>query len=586
MRRSIIGFSGVVLLCGFGGILVACASGLRDSSQQTTYYEVQFLASEGGRIVGRQIQTIPEGGTSEPVTAVAEEGYYFVGWSDGNSMTNNTDESITQSVRVLENVSEGRGYLAIFEKITLYLSYSLEGNGRLDGETVQSLKYGDDASTVTAIPDEGCQFNGWSDGVKEESRTDLDVQESITVTALFGPLTKTYEYDYKYATGGDMAQEEVSLIYGALDTVTLPVPTREHCTFDGWYSDDTFTQRVSDETGRIVVQEDVLLYGNGTKLFANWISDNQREYKILFVYVTEVNAYIPEKTMSWWGRVQYSMTDTEKQICHMITQKIAFELNDMRVANFIVDEYFTKETITEEHITQGGASGYKVSDLDARNIPEIADMLDDYQSILVSFSMNDWENNFRTSAGAAGPKYGWVHWESTVSELFAHGEPLEVLLDENSIYWNGAIGTYIHELTHTIEGQIHAFEYHVAIAGHWSMGGDRIEITKLYLMGRVDVDGENVGIPYGFWTGDTISVKYNVTSGGHIERGEVENVSLMGLASEQTVVRGYNALPVVAVANSGYEFVGWSDGVKTAQRHDINVQSEISVTAIFRKIEE
>ena len=36
--------------------------------------------------------------------------------------------------------------------------------------------------------------------------------------------------------------------------------------------------------------------------------------------------------------------------------------------------------------------------------------------------------------------------------------------------------------------------------------------------------------------------------------------------------------------NEGYYFVQWSDGVKTAERHDSNILSDLSVTAEFKKI--
>ena len=51
----------------------------------------------------------------------------------------------------------------------------------------------------------------------------------------------------------------------------------------------------------------------------------------------------------------------------------------------------------------------------------------------------------------------------------------------------------------------------------------------------------------------------------------------------QTVSQGSNGTAVTAVANTGYTFVEWSDGVLTATRTDLNVQGNINVTAIFKK---
>ncbi|MBR2302607.1 MAG: leucine-rich repeat domain-containing protein [Clostridia bacterium] len=50
----------------------------------------------------------------------------------------------------------------------------------------------------------------------------------------------------------------------------------------------------------------------------------------------------------------------------------------------------------------------------------------------------------------------------------------------------------------------------------------------------------------------------------------------------QTVDEGKDGSEVIAVANSGYVFVKWSDGITTANRTDKNVQKDLSVTAEFK----
>ena len=52
-------------------------------------------------------------------------------------------------------------------------------------------------------------------------------------------------------------------------------------------------------------------------------------------------------------------------------------------------------------------------------------------------------------------------------------------------------------------------------------------------------------------------------------------------ASPQTVAYGGSGGAVTAVANTGYHFVSWSDGVLTATRTDTNVLADITVTASF-----
>jgi len=52
----------------------------------------------------------------------------------------------------------------------------------------------------------------------------------------------------------------------------------------------------------------------------------------------------------------------------------------------------------------------------------------------------------------------------------------------------------------------------------------------------------------------------------------------------QVVVDGASGSAVTAVADTGYTFTQWSDGVLTASRTDIAVTSAISVTALFEVI--
>ena len=52
----------------------------------------------------------------------------------------------------------------------------------------------------------------------------------------------------------------------------------------------------------------------------------------------------------------------------------------------------------------------------------------------------------------------------------------------------------------------------------------------------------------------------------------------------QTVLENTDGSAVIAIANEGYEFIGWSDGVQTAERQDTSVSENITVTAQFELI--
>ncbi len=53
----------------------------------------------------------------------------------------------------------------------------------------------------------------------------------------------------------------------------------------------------------------------------------------------------------------------------------------------------------------------------------------------------------------------------------------------------------------------------------------------------------------------------------------------------QEVERGQNAKKVTAVAKSGWQFIGWDDGITTPDRIDKDVQGDIFVMALFEEVE-
>ncbi len=82
-------------------------------------YTLTYTAGAGGTLSGKTPQTVNHGGIAEPVTAVADTGYQFVDWSDGNTDNPRTDTNVTKAIRVTANfalkVIEGEGEPATSE---------------------------------------------------------------------------------------------------------------------------------------------------------------------------------------------------------------------------------------------------------------------------------------------------------------------------------------------------------------------------------------------------------------------------------------------------------------------------------------
>jgi uncharacterized repeat protein (TIGR02543 family) len=96
----------------------------------------------------------------------------------------------------------------------------------------------------------------------------------------------------------------------------------------------------------------------------------------------------------------------------------------------------------------------------------------------------------------------------------------------------------------------------------WSDGVTTAARTDTNVTGNISVTAS--------FTINTYTLTYTAGANGSISGTTPQNVNYGGSGTQ-----------VTAVANSGYHFVSWSDGVTTAARTDTNVTANISVTASF-----
>lgn len=68
------------------------------------------------------------------------------------------------------------------------VSYVIEEGGTFEGDEEQIIVKGTDATTVTAVADEGFVFKEWSDGYTYPTRTDKEILEDVTFVAVFVEL--------------------------------------------------------------------------------------------------------------------------------------------------------------------------------------------------------------------------------------------------------------------------------------------------------------------------------------------------------------------------------------------------------------
>lgn len=119
-------------------------------------YSLLYTAGEGGKIVGASYQGKNEAFTGTEVTAVADDGYKFVAWSDGLKLATRTDKADVRKELVATFVK--------VHKITFDCDTS---RGIVSGPFSQMVDDGNETIMVIALPRVGYKFSHWSNGLTD-----------------------------------------------------------------------------------------------------------------------------------------------------------------------------------------------------------------------------------------------------------------------------------------------------------------------------------------------------------------------------------------------------------------------------------
>lgn len=158
-------------------LLTGCGNTAGDDPDAVYTLSYTCEPADAGKILGESSFTLSAGETGGYVTAQAEKGYVFQKWSDGSTDPNRGGESVTGDTEI-KAIFTPRAY-------TLKYTSSTPVGGMIYGETDQSLYAGDKSTEVTAVPSAYYSFAGWSDGVKDYTRSGDTVTEDTEIQALF-----------------------------------------------------------------------------------------------------------------------------------------------------------------------------------------------------------------------------------------------------------------------------------------------------------------------------------------------------------------------------------------------------------------
>lgn len=230
MKLNKRGLSVVLSIMLIAVFFVGCNNS-ENSQQSGDSFLVKYSASNGGSIAGFTNQSVKSGEDAKEVTALADSGYVFSGWSDGKTDRTRLDLNITKSIDVTANFVE-----AVFD-----LKYTAGGGGKIEvgGEKKSDHLIQFDAfdfvndTKVTAVADDNYHFVEWSDGYKDITRIDTRVSGDETLVALFEIDSHVVSYTASYGGNVDGENKIVKeLDFG--DTVTVTAVADEFSTFEKW----------------------------------------------------------------------------------------------------------------------------------------------------------------------------------------------------------------------------------------------------------------------------------------------------------------------------------------------------------------
>ncbi|KMQ52126.1 cell wall/surface repeat protein [Chitinispirillum alkaliphilum] len=161
-------------------------------------------------------------------------GYSFQGWFLEKEFEN----------EIKEIVSGSTGDVKIYAKWSIN-SYTVTFDAQNGEEASQvSVNHGSIVSRPSDPSRLGYDFDGWYRNLESSVRWDFDEDEIVRDTTLYAKW-KLRRYSITYELGGGI-HDGNPVEYTVKDTFILNDPEKEHYTFEGWYADNRFSEKIVD----------------------------------------------------------------------------------------------------------------------------------------------------------------------------------------------------------------------------------------------------------------------------------------------------------------------------------------------------
>ena len=563
-------------------------------------YTLTYLSGLGGYISGTALQeNVPEDANGTAVTPTPNTGYEFVDWSDEATDNPRTDSSVSANVSVTAN----------FQVITYDLSYSAGANGSLTGTTSQTVNYGSNGTAVTAVPADGYNFIGWSDGVVTNPRTDSGVTADATVTASFA--SNSYNLIYTAGANGSLTGTATQLVTSGADGSAVTAVPATGYAFVNWSDSSTANPRTDTSVGsnlsvtaNFSTVNYTLTYSAGSNGSLTGTASQTVSYAADGTAVTAV----PSAGYSFvnWSDASTDNPRTDTSISGDVTVTANFSMNTFTLT-YTVDYRGTLTGSASQTINYGengtaitavansGFTFFRWSDGSTNN-PRTDTNITSNKSVRAYFILAAF-----TSAYTAGTNGTLVGQTSQSSYYAGSNRPVVAIPNEGYTFlsWSDGVTTdkrtdlgLSENINVTANFALKTYSLEYTAGANGSVTGTTSQTINYGDTGSAITAVPNSRFSFVKWSDGSITnprtdtgENINVNAVFGVDRYALtyvagSNGTVTGTTS-QTLSAGENGTAITATPNSGYAFSSWSDSSTDNPRTDTNISSSMYLTANF-----
>ena len=230
-------------------------------------YTVSFNANGGSTATSSK--SVSYDNTYGTLPTPSRTGYTFAGWytsaSGGTRVTSDTKYTYTS----------GQTLYAHWNANWYWVTFN--ANGGTVSETSKQVAYNSTYGTLPSPTRDGYTFEGWytssTGGTEVTSSSTVSIAGSHTLYAHWTENEKpSYTVTFN-ANGGTVSEASKQVTYNSTYG-TLPTPTRDGYTFEGWYTSSTGGTEVTSSST-------VSITGSHT-LYAHWTENEKPSYTVTF----------------------------------------------------------------------------------------------------------------------------------------------------------------------------------------------------------------------------------------------------------------------------------------------------------------